>query len=98
MALALGVRNISSMEITKNLALLSKEKKDAKVVNFKLEDSEDKPLVVLLSWLMAKKKHIYKYASFYLDYGFDVLNINISPWQLLWPRKGTQVKTPLIKN
>lgn len=91
MAWAIGVRQISTLEVTKNVVLLSKEKKQSRIANFKLEENEDKPLVVLLSWLMAKKKHIYKYANFYLDSGFDVLNINISPWQLLWPRKGTQV-------
>lgn len=79
------------MEVTKNIVLLSKEKKDNKIENFKLKNPEDKPLTVMLSWLMAKKKHIHKYANFYIDYGFDVLNISINPWQLLWPTKGTQV-------
>ncbi|KAJ8927179.1 hypothetical protein NQ314_020455 [Rhamnusium bicolor] len=84
------VRSISCLEITKNLSLLSTQKKD-KVKDFKLEKPEDKPLVVLLSWLMARRKHIYKYADIYLQNGFDVLNVSISPWQLLWPAKGTQV-------
>nr|CAI5836751.1 unnamed protein product [Callosobruchus analis] len=84
-------RNISSLEVTKNISLLSPEKKNAKVINLKLESAEDKPLVVLLSWLMAKKKHVYKYADIYLKNGYDVLNISISPWQLLWPTKGSQV-------
>lgn len=96
MAWAIGVRQISTLEVTKNVSLLSKEKKNTKVSNFKLENAEDKPLVVLLSWLMAKKKHIYKYANLYLDFGFDVLNVNISPWQLLWPRKGTQVGACIV--
>lgn len=86
-----NARNISSLEVTKNISLISKDKKDNKIANFKLGTPEDKQLVVMLSWLMAKKKHIYKYANFYLGYDFDVLNISISPWQLLWPTKGTQV-------
>ncbi|XP_018563802.1 transmembrane protein 53 isoform X1 [Anoplophora glabripennis] len=84
-------RSISSLEITKNLSLLSKEKKSNKVINLKLEKPEGKPLVVMLSWLMARRKHIYKYADLYLQHDFDVLNVSISPWQLLWPTKGTQM-------
>lgn len=84
-------RCISSIALTKNLHLLSDKKKDAKIVNLQLSVPQDKPLVVLLSWLLAKRKHIYKYADFYIDRGFDVLNVTITPWQLLWPAKGTQV-------
>lgn len=61
------------------------------MVNFQFTVPQDKPLVVMLTWLMAKKKHIYKYANFYVDRGFDVLNVTITPWQLLWPTKGSQV-------
>jgi hypothetical protein len=91
MACVLGVRNISSLEVTKNITLLSNEKKNGAVVNLKLENQEDKPLVIMLSWLMAKRKHIFKYADFYISKGFDVMNISVTPWQLLWPLKGTQL-------
>lgn len=87
----LGCRSLSSLALSRNLNLLSKEKKDGKIVNFQFTVPQDKPLVVLLTWLMAKKKHIYKYANFYVDKGFDVLNVTITPWQLLWPTKGSQV-------
>ncbi|XP_063923483.1 transmembrane protein 53-A [Zophobas morio] len=87
----MSIRNISSTEITKNITILSSKKKEAKVLNFKLERPENKPLVVMLSWLLAKQKHIYKYADFYINRGFDVMNINITPWQMLWPLRGTQV-------
>ncbi|CAH1174141.1 unnamed protein product [Phaedon cochleariae] len=87
----MSIRPISSLEVTKNISLLSSEKKNTKVVNLKLATPEDKPLVVMLSWLMARKKHVYKYADVYLRHGFDVLNISISPWQLLWPTKGSQM-------
>ncbi|KAJ8966021.1 hypothetical protein NQ317_001972, partial [Molorchus minor] len=87
MAVAVQTRNISSLEVTKNLSLLSAEKNDSKIINLQLEKPVDKPLVVLLSWLMAKKKHVYKYADLYLRNGFDVLNVSVTPWQLLWPTK-----------
>lgn len=45
-------------------------------------------LVVLLSWLEAKEKHIEKYRQFYLDRGFDVLNVKTSPLDLLLPSRG----------
>lgn len=80
------------MAVTKNLYLLSDKKKECKIVNLQLTTPQDKPLVLLLSWLMAKKNHIYKYANLYIDKGFDVLNVTITPWQLLWPTKGAQVK------
>ncbi|KAJ8940376.1 hypothetical protein NQ318_015769, partial [Aromia moschata] len=73
------------------MAVAIQDKKNNKIVNLQLERPEDKPLVVLLSWLMAKRKHIYKYADLYLRNGFDVLNVSVTPWQLLWPTKGTQM-------
>lgn len=91
MSCAVSIRSISSMEITKNISLLSDQKKNAKIVHLKLEPQVDKPLVVMLSWLMAKRKHINKYADFYIKRGFDVINVSITPWQLLWPLKGSQV-------
>lgn len=90
-AKTLSERTLSTMPITKNIQLITKEKLHNKLIDLKLEKPIEKPLVVLLSWLLSKKKHTYKYANFYLDQGFDVLNINISPWQLFWPMKGSQV-------
>lgn len=50
-----------------------------------------KPLVVMLCWLQARQKHVEKYAKLYVDQGLDVLAVQITPWQLLWPVKGTQL-------
>lgn len=50
----------------------------------------DRPLVIMPAWLLAKRKPLNKYAEIYLPLGFDVLTVTISPWQLLWPAKGTQ--------
>jgi len=59
--------------------------------NFSLsQDSDGRPLVVVLAWLNARQKHLKKYAELYIDQGFDVLVTSITPWQLLWPVKGTQ--------
>ncbi|GLV35266.1 lethal (2) k09913 [Carabus blaptoides fortunei] len=84
-------RKISSFEISKNLEIISNEKINTKVSNFKLTACPEKPLVVCLTWLLAKRKTVLKYASMYLDHGFDVLNVTVSPWQVLWPVKGIQL-------
>lgn len=44
-----------------------------------------------MSWLMAKERHLKKYASIYLEMGFDVMVVHLTPWQLLWPTKGAQI-------
>lgn len=74
------------------MELFSDKKLDTKVSNLKLTTPQDKPLVVFLSWLLAKRKSSLKYIDIYVDQGFDVLHVTITPWQLLWPKKGTQVR------
>lgn len=49
------------------------------------------PLVLIMSWLMAKERHLKKYAGIYLELGFDVMVVHLTPWQLLWPTKGAQI-------
>ncbi|KAF5284582.1 hypothetical protein FQR65_LT02408 [Abscondita terminalis] len=83
-------RAFSSVQVTKNLELITKDKVPG-ISNFKVGGNFDKPLVILLSWMLAKRKHMIKFADIYMDHGFDVLSINITPWQMLWPRKGSQV-------
>ena len=50
----------------------------------------DRKLVVILSWLQAREKHIEKYRQFYLDRGFDVLNVKTSALDLLLPNLGAK--------
>ncbi|XP_030767792.1 transmembrane protein 53 isoform X2 [Sitophilus oryzae] len=85
------VRNISCLEVSKNMSILSHEKKNTSVTDFKLDQLQENPLVILLAWMMASKKHTLKYADIWIQKGFDVLTINVNPWQFLWPVKGTQV-------
>jgi len=53
--------------------------------------AEERPLCILLCWLMSQHKHVLKYARFYLDQGFSCLTVRLSPWQLLWPLTGSHV-------
>lgn len=57
----------------------------------RLKTPLDKPLVVMLPWLMAKQKHVKKYAQLYTDQGYDVVRVSVSPWQVVWPKTGSQV-------
>lgn len=84
-------RQLSSQQITKNIQLVSNEKKKFDRENFKISTNTEKPLVVMLTWLLAKQKHIDKFNNIYLEQGFDVLNVSVSAWQILWPVKGSQV-------
>lgn len=86
-----NMRRLSTQQITKNIYLISDEKRKFDKDNFMVPVGNERPLVVLLTWLLAKQKHINKFNKIYVDQGFDVLNINIAPWQILWPAKGTQV-------
>lgn len=80
------------------MCLITKDKTPNKLVNLKLQHSGDKPLVILFTWLMAKHKHVQKFVDIYLKEDFDVLRISVTPWQLLWPTKGSQlVATEVLK-
>lgn len=54
-----------------------------------------RPLAVLLTWLAAKESHIEKYRSLWLQKGFDVLTVKMTPYQLLLPKYGS---IPLVRD
>lgn len=57
-----------------------------KITEFKHAlEGHTRPLTLLLTWLMAKDKHIKKYVKFYNDLGIDVLNIKFSPLDIVSP-------------
>ncbi|XP_031640067.1 uncharacterized protein LOC116352023 [Contarinia nasturtii] len=87
------LRSISTHEITKHMRLLSEQKRciEKDETTLRLKTELDKPLVVLFQWLMAKPNHIKKYAQLYIDQGFDVMSVSVTPWQVMWPTKGTQL-------
>lgn len=55
----------------------------------------ERPLAVLLTWLAAKESHIEKYRSLWLQKGFDVLTVKMTPYQLLLPKYGS---IPLVRD
>lgn len=86
-------RGYTIQEISRSLQFFSKEKRD--VVNdpntLQLRSGFDKPAVLIFSWLNAKQKHLSKYAKLYNEQGFEVIVAQLTPWQLLWPMKGSQI-------
>lgn len=93
-------RNAHTQDITKNIQYISNDKIKLKAdpATMKLDKRVDKPLCVMINWLLARQKHVMKYATLYLEQGFDVVSVSCTPWQLMWPLKGTQlVAEDLIK-
>ncbi|XP_053974774.1 transmembrane protein 53-B isoform X2 [Hylaeus volcanicus] len=56
-----------------------------------LKNAERRPLLIMLSWLLANRKHITKFLNLYTEQGFDVALVSTTPWQLLWPISGSRV-------
>lgn len=48
-------------------------------------------MVLLLSWLAAKQKHLHQFSKVYLASGCDVLVVDLKPLQILLPTTGAQV-------
>ncbi|XP_050682898.1 uncharacterized protein LOC126978175 [Leptidea sinapis] len=96
----LGERGAHTQDVTKNIQYITNEKvklnTDPKTL--KLDKQMNRPLCVMINWLLARQKHVMKYANIYLEQGFDVLSVSCTPWQLMWPLKGSQlVAGDLIK-
>ncbi|CAL7937085.1 unnamed protein product [Xylocopa violacea] len=84
---------ISSHAVTKNIEYIShgNQINTSNRVIQNLNYSKDRPLLVLLSWLYAKRKHVMKYINLYKEQGFDVLIVSMTPWELMWPMKGSKL-------
>lgn len=80
--------------ITESMELMSYEDLVVNRSNKRTPDvilKTNRPLVLVLPWLLAKPKHTKKYVELYLDKGFDVLTITITVWKVIWPMIGAQV-------
>ncbi|XP_076619794.1 transmembrane protein 53-like lethal (2) k09913 [Colletes latitarsis] len=55
------------------------------------KNTECRPLLIVLSWLLAKRRHVMKFINLYTEQGFDVALVSMTPWQLLWPITGSRV-------
>lgn len=77
-------------DVVEKRELAARSKYYGQSFNKTLSTTQERRLVVLMSWLEAKEKHIEKYRQFYLERGFDVLNVKTSPLDLLLPTVGAK--------
>ncbi|KAH0550394.1 transmembrane protein 53-B [Cotesia glomerata] len=87
-------RLVSTHHISKNIEVICHDDKPPtieKPFSLQLEKTIDRPLLVILSWLFSKRKHVMKFANLYLEQGFDVVTVSVTPFQLMWPAKGTRL-------
>ena len=56
-----------------------------------------RPVVVLIGWLNAKRKHLRKYQELYCGRGMDVLTMPVSPIHVVRPRTGVTYTRKLLK-
>lgn len=90
---------LSTHRLTKNIELLTEDnnlpivKAPEILIN---PNTENRPLLVLLCWLLSKRAHIMKYVNFYMEQGFDVVTVSMTPWQLMWPGKGSRVSISIF--
>lgn len=86
-------RGITVQELSRNLQMFNKERRNVEKDpdTFQMKVGFDKPTVLIFAWMNAKQKHLAKYAKLYTDQGFEVIVANLTPWQLLWPMKGSQL-------
>ncbi|XP_058794005.1 uncharacterized protein LOC131665854 [Phymastichus coffea] len=86
---------LSTHRLTKNIELLVEDNVPiTKNVDKKViinPNADERPLLVLLCWLQSKRKHIMKFVNFYMEQGFDVVTVSITPWQLMWPVNGSRI-------
>ncbi|XP_058118374.1 uncharacterized protein LOC131286122 [Anopheles ziemanni] len=88
-----NVRSLSMQEVSRSIQMITDKPRNVvkDQQTLQLKQQCEKPVVLIISWLNARQKHLAKYAELYIDQGFDVFVAQITPWQLLWPVKGTQL-------
>jgi len=89
-----NVKFLHTQRLTPTLSLISngrlpsskKQSNKTTTTDISQFQAEGRPLSILITWLMAKNNAVHKYTEFYLDHGFDVLTVRITPKQLLLPK------------
>lgn len=93
-AALIWVRDFHSCKVSKHMEFFTSS--DVPIPKDTMEiapllSTEDRPITLLFCWLMAKDRHIKKYADFYNNLGIDVLRIKVTPFEVLRPTKGAQI-------
>jgi len=83
---------LSSHRFSKNIEFLTQDNhvlSKNKAHNMNMVN--DRPLLIILTWLLSKRQHVMKFVNLYMEQGFDVAIVSVTPWQILWPTKGSRV-------
>lgn len=85
---------VSSHYVSKNIEFLTQDNQvtSSKNIIQNANAANDRPLLVVLTWLLSKRQHVMKFVNLYMEQGFDVAVVSLTPRQLLWPqKKGSRV-------
>ncbi|XP_011876291.1 PREDICTED: uncharacterized protein LOC105566696 [Vollenhovia emeryi] len=92
-------RLLSSHHVSKNIEFLTQDNRimSSKNVAQDINVTNNRPLLVILTWMLSKRQHVMKFVNLYMEQGFDVAVVSLTPWQLMWPTKGSRlVATDLL--
>ncbi|XP_070156868.1 uncharacterized protein [Polyergus mexicanus] len=86
-------RLLSSHHVSKNIEFLTQDNfvSSSKNVIHNVNVANNRPLLVILTWLLSKRQHVMKFVNLYMEQDFDVAVVSLTPWQLLWPTKGSRL-------
>ncbi|XP_067209061.1 uncharacterized protein [Linepithema humile] len=84
-------RMLSSHHVSKNIEFLTQDNVSSKSVARNVNVVNNRPLLVILTWLLSKRRHVMKFVNLYMEQGFDVAVVSLAPWQLMWPAKGSRL-------
>ncbi|XP_011639162.1 uncharacterized protein LOC105428505 [Pogonomyrmex barbatus] len=85
-------RMLSSHHVSKNIEFLSQDNRIVSSKNVtQINVTNNRPLLVILTWLLSKRRHVMKFVNLYMEQGFDVAVVSLTPWQLMWPVKGSRL-------
>ncbi|XP_029166409.1 uncharacterized protein LOC114937157 [Nylanderia fulva] len=86
-------RLLSSHYVSKNIEFLTQDNQvtSSKNIIQNVNAANDRPLLVVLTWLLSKRQHVMKFVNLYMEQGFDVAVVSLTPRQLLWPETGSRL-------
>ncbi|GAB1861653.1 hypothetical protein CAJAP_02732 [Camponotus japonicus] len=86
-------RMLSSHHVSKNIEFITQDNRvvSSKNVIQNINVPNNRPLLVILTWLLSKRQHVMKFVNLYMEQGFDVAVVSLTPWQLMWPTKGSRL-------
>lgn len=84
---------ISSHHVSKNIEFLTQDNRiiSSKNIAQNINVANNRPLLIILTWMLSKRQHVMKFVNLYMEQGFDVAVVSLTPWQLMWPTKGSRV-------